>query len=515
MEPFADSEPKISIISISRNEAPFLRAHIESVLMQDYQNFEHIVIDAESTDNTHDILREFPHLVWTSKPFTSEAALLNEGNSRATGDILGFFHVSDALASDVFQHVVKKLNDAPLAMGNSRVVDKEGSEKGLISNLPRSYPDLLKYWVFGSTPALQGCFFRNDALNAHKPKQLFSEEFTHAHEYDLSLRLAGCMPFSHYEDVLFSYKREHERDSDPDESAKLYREASRIFRRVGYKKAKTERKAAIVIGSNRVDESFEQTMKSFAKQSFADFEIIPWWTGGKGEGYDELIRFVSDLSGISNDGRYRELVGTKDEEFELQKGLKEVASSVRAPVVLFVFPGQELTETAVLEAVNSFEQDSLGALLLCGGDEELAGHLITDKEGTALFNVQALFQPISQPLSAVFRTLALQEVLESPLSDDSSVALREIYLLFQYKAWSVQVLKDGIVSTLSQDAVSPLDTQAVSGELLQAKLIDRVATVRESDSFADARSKHGFIIEFPEETVSAAREFLAKQSSGS
>jgi glycosyltransferase involved in cell wall biosynthesis len=59
--------PKISIISPSYNQGDFIEDAILSVLNQGYPNFEHIIIDGGSKDNTLDILKKYPHLIWVSE----------------------------------------------------------------------------------------------------------------------------------------------------------------------------------------------------------------------------------------------------------------------------------------------------------------------------------------------------------------------------------------------------------------------------------------------------------------
>ena len=55
------SEPmKISIITATFNSASTIRATLESVKQQDYLNIEHIIIDGASTDNTLEIVKEYP-----------------------------------------------------------------------------------------------------------------------------------------------------------------------------------------------------------------------------------------------------------------------------------------------------------------------------------------------------------------------------------------------------------------------------------------------------------------------
>ena len=47
---------KISVVTISKNQGNFIDRCIKSVIEQNYKNYEHIIIDSFSTDNTHKIL---------------------------------------------------------------------------------------------------------------------------------------------------------------------------------------------------------------------------------------------------------------------------------------------------------------------------------------------------------------------------------------------------------------------------------------------------------------------------
>ena len=96
---------KISIVSPSFNQGQYIEEAIQSVLNQGYENFEHIIIDACSTDNTLEILKKYSHLKWISEPDEGQSDALNKGFKLATGDIIGWLNVDDIYLSNTFKDV--------------------------------------------------------------------------------------------------------------------------------------------------------------------------------------------------------------------------------------------------------------------------------------------------------------------------------------------------------------------------------------------------------------------------
>ena len=101
-----DTWPKISVITVSFNQATYLEECLLSVLDQGYPNLEYIVIDACSTDGSQDILRRYEGRLDTLviEPDDGQSDGLTKGFSHATGEILTWVNSDDLLAPDALRH---------------------------------------------------------------------------------------------------------------------------------------------------------------------------------------------------------------------------------------------------------------------------------------------------------------------------------------------------------------------------------------------------------------------------
>lgn len=105
---------KFSIITPSYNQGRFLADCIESVMNQGV-DFEHIVIDAGSTDETLDVLAKHPHLNWVSEPDRGMSDGINKGFQKATGDWLMWLNCDDYLLPGALEKVAAFIKDRPNA----------------------------------------------------------------------------------------------------------------------------------------------------------------------------------------------------------------------------------------------------------------------------------------------------------------------------------------------------------------------------------------------------------------
>lgn len=93
-----DILPLVSIITPAYNRASYLSETIESVLEQDYQKIEYIVLDDGSTDNTREVLEKYAgRLILETHPNMGEHRTVNKGWSMAHGEIVVVVNSDDTL----------------------------------------------------------------------------------------------------------------------------------------------------------------------------------------------------------------------------------------------------------------------------------------------------------------------------------------------------------------------------------------------------------------------------------
>ena len=88
---------KLSIITINRNNAIGLEQTIKSVISLKYSNFEYIVIDGASTDNSIDIIRKYASSItfWISEPDKGIYNAMNKAVDFASGEYIFFLNSGD------------------------------------------------------------------------------------------------------------------------------------------------------------------------------------------------------------------------------------------------------------------------------------------------------------------------------------------------------------------------------------------------------------------------------------
>ena len=179
---------KISIITVSYNNRATIQDTIESVMHQDYKDFEHIVIDGASTDGTLDVLEKFTHprlKVFSEKDHGIYDAM-NKGILKATGDIIAFLNADDWYASqDVLSKVADHFKkDLDYLYADLDFVGHDYRVRRAWKDQSHQASDVLRW---GWQPAFPTMFFNKKIFQEKSLK--FNQAFSISGDYDFLVRL--------------------------------------------------------------------------------------------------------------------------------------------------------------------------------------------------------------------------------------------------------------------------------------------------------------------------------------
>lgn len=179
---------KISILTPSFNSAETIESAITSVLKQQYDDVEHIVMDGGSSDGTIDVLKTYSHLVWVSEPDDGQVQALNKAFHRSSGDIIGVLNADDYYLENAFSSMLPLfLSGEKMVVGQVKILD-ELHQTEWINDPKTDLADMLMHWspnAFCVNPV--GYFYRREVQD----KIPFNPEIGNKHDLAFLLEAAA------------------------------------------------------------------------------------------------------------------------------------------------------------------------------------------------------------------------------------------------------------------------------------------------------------------------------------
>jgi glycosyltransferase involved in cell wall biosynthesis len=216
---------KFSIVTPTFNAIATLRETIESVLAQDYKNWEHIVIDGGSTDGTVDLLRTYPHIQWISEKDRGHYDAMNKGIARSTGDVIAILNADDCYPARTLSRVAEAFSKHPDWDGLfGDVVYVDGENREIFRRKEARYDyDALRFgnfcYVVHPTLFLKRSTYERVGSYDH-------EKYLNCCDVDLILRLgkSGCR-IGHIPEFVANYRlHQHGQSADVRVSRNMQKE---------------------------------------------------------------------------------------------------------------------------------------------------------------------------------------------------------------------------------------------------------------------------------------------------
>ena len=176
------NEPLITIITAVYNSERFIEEAILSLHKQNYQNYEHIIIDGGSTDRTLDIIKKYENKIdyWCSEKDNGIYDAFNKGMQLAKGDYLGFLNSDDYYsdnALEILNNYINKNEDIDFIFG---AVKKHW---GILYG----YRPYKIYWSWGFYSSHSTGFFIK--TNSAKKVGLYNLKYKYSSDYDYFFRM--------------------------------------------------------------------------------------------------------------------------------------------------------------------------------------------------------------------------------------------------------------------------------------------------------------------------------------
>jgi len=204
--------PLVSVLTPVHNSEDFLKESIESILEQNYDNFEFIIVDDHSTDSSWEIIKEYEAEEEKIKAFRNKKNLdipktRNKAFNEAEGKYYAIHDSDDISMPNRLKKQVKFLenNKEYGLVGCQMEVIDENSETIGKRNYPTSFKKIKKIITRYDPIPQPGAMIRASVIEDEIG--YYNEKYTRAQDYDLWLRIASKYKIKNLDETLVKYRR--------------------------------------------------------------------------------------------------------------------------------------------------------------------------------------------------------------------------------------------------------------------------------------------------------------------
>lgn len=207
-----DRAPAISVLMCVYNGREYLASAIDSILRQTFRDFEFVIVDDGSTDNSKQIIERYAaedlRIKLISRPNTGLARALNDGLAACRGEFIARMDADDIALPVRFETQIAHLRAHPecvIVGANVQLIDPNDLPIGLLEH-KQSHEQIDTELLKGNGGALchPVTMMRRTAV---EQVDRYRVHYNNSEDLDLFLRLAEVGRCANLPDVLLNYRR--------------------------------------------------------------------------------------------------------------------------------------------------------------------------------------------------------------------------------------------------------------------------------------------------------------------
>jgi glycosyltransferase involved in cell wall biosynthesis len=220
---------RISVILPVYNGSKYLKSAIDSILSQDFCNFEFLILDDGSHDDSREIVRSYNDRrikLIVNERNLGLAKTLNKGIATAQGDYIARMDADDICDPDRLSAQFKFMEANPVITVCGCLM-RAVEEPKFVYKFPANQ-EMHFHLLYGPPIAHPSAFIRSSVFNAYG--LTYNESFSSAQDYELWSRLADVTKMANIDRVLMSY-RSHSKQISIERSSEQIKFANIVRRR--------------------------------------------------------------------------------------------------------------------------------------------------------------------------------------------------------------------------------------------------------------------------------------------
>lgn len=256
MDTNVNTLPDVSVVMSVYNSAPYLREAVDSILMQTLKNFEFIIINDGSTDESLSILKSYndSRIILIDNGVNKGLIYsLNKGISVARGKYIARMDSDDISLAFRLEKQIQFLEANPQVGVCSCDYTQFNSTSEKSFSSFTNHDEIFSFLLFNSSVVHPTLMIRKTILDLNE--KCFDENYKHAEDYELWSRLIFMCNFSSVSEQLFKYRlHEHQvtriHNTLQQQSADKIRE--NILKKAGFQFNEEELRVHCALGSSKL-----------------------------------------------------------------------------------------------------------------------------------------------------------------------------------------------------------------------------------------------------------------------